>query len=235
MPACFITQAEKRIIMSYSVAIDGPAGAGKSTIAKLISKQMGYIYVDTGAMYRAMAVYFNQNNIDPADEAAINAAVDNVKITIEYKDGEQQVILNGENVTSLLRTEATGNMASKTSKYKAVRSKLVDLQRELAAAENVVMDGRDIGTVVFPHAQLKVFLTASVEERARRRFEELKVKGETVSLEDLKKRISERDRLDETRAISPLKKANDAVLIDSTQMSIQEVAETILSLAKKER
>mgnify|MGYP000838309559 CR=1 FL=1 len=221
--------------MSYSVAIDGPAGAGKSTIAKLISKQMGYIYVDTGAMYRAMAVYFNQNNIDPADEAAINAAVDNVKITIEYKDGEQQVILNGENVTSLLRTEATGNMASKTSKYKAVRSKLVDLQRELAAAENVVMDGRDIGTVVFPHAQLKVFLTASVEERARRRFEELKVKGETVSLEDLKKRISERDRLDETRAISPLKKANDAVLIDSTQMSIQEVAETILSLAKKER
>ena len=120
MPACFITQAEKRIIMSYSVAIDGPAGAGKSTIAKLISKQMGYIYVDTGAMYRAMAVYFNQNNIDPADEAAINAAVDNVKITIEYKDGEQQVILNGENVTSLLRTEATGNMASKTSKYKAV-------------------------------------------------------------------------------------------------------------------
>ena len=235
MPACFITQAEKRIIMSYSVAIDGPAGAGKSTIAKLISKQMGYIYVDTGAMYRAMAVYFNQNNIDPADEAAINAAVDNVKITIEYKDGEQQVILNGENVTSLLRTEATGNMASKTSKYKAVRSKLVDLQRELAAAENVVMDGRDIGTVVFPHAQLKVFLTASVEERARRRFEELKVKGETVSLEDLKKRISERDRLDETRAISPLKKANDAVLIDSTQMSIQEVTETILSLAKKER
>ena len=239
--------------MSYSVAIDGPAGAGKSTIAKLISKQMGYIYVDTGAMYRAMAVYFNQNNIDPADEAAINAAVDNVKITIEYKDGEQQVILNGENVTSLLRTEATGNMASKTSKYKAVRSKLVDLQRELAAAENVVMDGRDIGTVVFPHAQLKVFLTASVEERARRRFEELKVKGETVSLEDLKKRrydelkakgeecdlqkikddIEQRDYQDMHRDISPLKQADDAVLVDSSDMGIDEVVEAIKTVINK--
>ena len=226
MPACFITQAEKRIIMSYSVAIDGPAGAGKSTIAKLISKQMGYIYVDTGAMYRAMAVYFNQNNIDPADEAAINAAVDNVKITIEYKDGEQQVILNGENVTSLLRTEATGNMASKTSKYKAVRSKLVDLQRELAAAENVVMDGRDIGTTVLPDANVKIYLTASSDARARRRYDELKANGEEDDIE-------QRDYQDMHRDISPLKQADDAVLVDSSDMGIDEVVEAIKTVINK--
>ena len=223
MPACFITQAEKRIIMSYSVAIDGPAGAGKSTIAKLISKQMGYIYVDTGAMYRAMAVYFNQNNIDPADEAAINAAVDNVKITIEYKDGEQQVILNGENVTSLLRT----------SKYKAVRSKLVDLQRELAAAENVVMDGRDIGTTVLPDANVKIYLTASSDARARRRYDELKAKGEECDLQKIKEDIEQRDYQDMHRDISPLKQADDAVLVDSSDMGIDEVVEAIKTVINK--
>ena len=220
MPACFITQAEKRIIMSYSVAIDGPAGAGKSTIAKLISKQMGYIYVDTGAMYRAMAVYFNQNNIDPADEAAINAAVDNVKITIEYKDGEQQVILNGD-------------MASKTSKYKAVRSKLVDLQRELAAAENVVMDGRDIGTTVLPDANVKIYLTASSDARARRRYDELKAKGEECDLQKIKEDIEQRDYQDMHRDISPLKQADDAVLVDSSDMGIDEVVEAIKTVINK--
>lgn len=148
--------------MAYSVAIDGPAGAGKSTIAKLISKEMGYIYVDTGAMYRAMAVYFTKNNIDPDDENAINAAVDNVDISIEYQNGEQQVILNGENVTGLLRTEETGNMASRTSKYKEVRSKLVELQRQLAKTSDVVMDGRDIGTTVLPDAFVKIYLTAEL-------------------------------------------------------------------------
>ena len=214
MPACFITQAEKRIIMSYSVAIDGPAGAGKSTIAKLISKQMGYIYVDTGAMYRAMAVYFNQNNIDPADEAAINAAVDNVKITIEYKDGEQQVILNGENVTSLLRTEATGNMASKTSKYKAVRSKLV-------------------GTTVLPDANVKIYLTASSDARARRRYDELKAKGEECDLQKIKEDIEQRDYQDMHRDISPLKQADDAVLVDSSDMGIDEVVEAIKIVINK--
>ena len=219
--------------MSYSVAIDGPAGAGKSTIAKLISKQMGYIYVDTGAMYRAMAVYFNQNNIDPADEAAINAAVDNVKITIEYKDGEQQVILNGENVTSLLRTEATGNMASKTSKYKVVRSKLVDLQRELAAAENVVMDGRDIGTTVLPDANVKIYLTASSDARARRRYDELKANGEECDLQKIKDDIEQRDYQDMHRDISPLKQADDAVLVDSSDMGIDEVVEAIKTVINK--
>ena len=172
--------------MAYSVAIDGPAGAGKSTIAKLISKEMGYIYVDTGAMYRAMAVYFTKNNIDPDDENAINAAVDNVDISIEYQNGEQQVILNGENVTGLLRTEETGNMASRTSKYKEVRSKLVELQRQLAKTSDVVMDGRDIGTTVLPDAFVKIYLTASSDARAKRRYDELAAKGEQCDINDIK-------------------------------------------------
>ena len=168
--------------MAYSVAIDGPAGAGKSTIAKLISKEMGYIYVDTGAMYRAMAVYFTKNNIDPDDENAINAAVDNVDISIEYQNGEQQVILNGENVTGLLRTEETGNMASRTSKYKEVRSMLVELQRQLAKTSDVVMDGRDIGTTVLPDAFVKIYLTASSDARAKRRYDELLTKKDQNSV-----------------------------------------------------
>lgn len=158
-----------------------------------------------------------------------------IKISFRYEDGRNQVYLNDHEVTDAIRSLEVSRNVSQVSAYGGVRTAMVAQQRKMGKNGGIVMDGRDIGTVVFPHAQLKVFLTASVEERARRRFEELKVKGETVSLEDLKKRISERDRLDETRAISPLKKANDAVLIDSTQMSIQEVAETILSLAKKER
>ena len=146
--------------MSYSIAIDGPAGAGKSTIAKKLATKMNYIYVDTGAMYRAMAVYFSQNNTNPEDEAAINKGVENVDINIEYLDGVQQVILNGENVTGLLRKEETGRMASKTSKYASVRTKLVELQRKLANSTNVIMDGRDIGTTVLPNAFVKIYLTA---------------------------------------------------------------------------
>ena len=172
--------------MAYSVAIDGPAGAGKSTIAKLISREMGYIYVDTGAMYRAMAVYFSKNKVNPEDESAINEAVKNVDIKIEYQNGEQQVILNGENVTGLLRTEETGNMASKTSKYKEVRSKLVELQRELAKTTDVVMDGRDIGTTVLPDAFVKIYLTASSDARAKRRYDELVAKGEQCDLSAIK-------------------------------------------------
>ena len=164
-----------------AIAIDGPAGAGKSTIAKLLAKQLGYVYVDTGAMYRAMAVYFSQNDINPDDENAINGAVDNIDISIEYKDGVQQVILNGENVTSLLRTEETGKMASKTSKYAAVRTKLVALQRGLAKKTDVIMDGRDIGTTVLPDAFAKIYLTASSDARAKRRYDELKEKGENCS------------------------------------------------------
>lgn len=209
--------------MAYSVAIDGPAGAGKSTIAKLISREMGYIYVDTGAMYRAMAVYFSKNKVNPEDESAINEAVKNVDIKIEYQNGEQQVILNGENVTGLLRTEETGNMASKTSKYKEVRSKLVELQRELAKTTDVVMDGRDIGTTVLPDAFVKIYLTASSDARAKRRYDELVAKGEQSDLSAIKEDIEKRDYQDMHREISPLKQAEDAVLLDTSDMNIEQV------------
>lgn len=209
--------------MGNSIAIDGPAGAGKSTIAKLLSKEMGYIYVDTGAMYRAIAVYFAQNNINPDDEDEINSAVENVDITIRYEDGVQQVILNGVNVTGLLRTEQIGNMASKTSKYGAVRSKLVDLQRKIAENADVVMDGRDIGTTVLPNATVKIYLTASCDARAGRRFDELVAKGEQCDLEAIKKDIEARDYQDMHRSLSPLKQADDAVLVDTSEMSIEQV------------
>ena len=209
--------------MAYSVAIDGPAGAGKSTIAKLISREMGYIYVDTGAMYRAMAVYFSKNKVNPEDESAINEAVKNVDIKIEYQNDEQQVILNGENVTGLLRTEETGNMASKTSKYKEVRSKLVELQRELAKTTDVVMDGRDIGTTVLPDAFVKIYLTASSDARAKRRYDELVAKGEQCDLSAIKEDIEKRDYQDMHREISPLKQAEDAVLLDTSDMNIEQV------------
>lgn len=210
-------------IMSMNIAIDGPAGAGKSTIAKLISREMGYIYVDTGAMYRAMAVYFSKNKVNPEDESAINEAVKNVDIKIEYQNGEQQVILNGENVTGLLRTEETGNMASKTSKYKEVRSKLVELQRELAKTTDVVMDGRDIGTTVLPDAFVKIYLTASSDARAKRRYDELVAKGEQCDLSAIKEDIEKRDYQDMHREISPLKQAEDAVLLDTSDMNIEQV------------
>ncbi len=216
--------------MAYSVAIDGPAGAGKSTIAKLISREMGYIYVDTGAMYRAMAVYFSKNKVNPEDESAINEAVKNVDIKIEYQNGEQQVILNGENVTGLLRTEETGNMASKTSKYKEVRSKLVELQRELAKTTDVVMDGRDIGTTVLPDAFVKIYLTASSDARAKRRYDELVAKGEQCDLSAIKEDIEKRDYQDMHREISPLKQAEDAVLLDTSDMNIEQVVAAMMDI-----
>lgn len=216
--------------MTNSIAIDGPAGAGKSTIAKLLAKELSYIYVDTGAMYRAMAIYFNENKVDPDDEAAVSKACENVNIDIEYKDGVQQVILNGTNVTHLLREEATGKMASKTSKYSAVRTKLVDLQRELARKNAVIMDGRDIGSVVLTDAFLKVFLTATSDARAKRRYDELIAKGEDANFEVIKKDIEERDYQDSHRDISPLKQAEDAVLVDSSNMTIEDVVAHIKNL-----
>ena len=221
--------------MAVSIAIDGPAGAGKSTIAKLLAAKMNYIYVDTGAMYRAMAVYFTQNHVNPDDEREINAAVSNVDITIEYMDGVQQVILNGDNVTGLLRTEETGKMASKTSKYAAVRSKLVDLQRKLAKTTDVIMDGRDIGTCVLPNAQVKIYLTASSKTRATRRYEELTAKGESCDLEEIEKDIIERDYRDMHRETSPLKQAEDAIYIDSSDMTIEQVVERIVQLIDIEK
>lgn len=210
-----------------SIAIDGPAGAGKSTIAKLLAKELGYVYVDTGAMYRAMAVYFSQKGIDPLDENAINSSVNDIDISIEYIDGVQQVILNGENVTSLLRTEETGKMASKTSKYAAVRSKLLTLQRGLAKKTDVIMDGRDIGTTVLPDAFAKIYLTASSDARAKRRYDELVEKGEKCDYEAIKEDIEKRDYEDMNREISPLKQADDAVLVDTSDMNIEQVVEAL--------
>ena len=211
--------------MSHNVAIDGPAGAGKSTIAKRIARRLGYIYVDTGAMYRAMAYYLIQNQVDAADQEAIAAACQHADISICYQDGEQVVLLNGENVNAYLRTEAVGNMASVSSAVPEVRKKLVELQQKLAIETDVVMDGRDIGTVVLPDADVKVYLTASVETRAQRRFLELQEKGEPADIED-------RDYRDMHRDISPLRQAEDATLVDSSDMTVDQVVERILELCR---
>ena len=216
--------------MSINVAIDGPAGAGKSTIAKRVAKEKGYIYVDTGAMYRAMALYFIRQGIGADEEEKINEACKDADISIAYEDGVQVVLLNGENVNGLIRTERVGNMASATSVFCDVRKKLVELQQKLASKENVVMDGRDIGTVVLPEAEVKVYLTASSAERARRRFLELQAKGENADIVQIEKDIVERDHRDMTREISPLKQADDAVLVDSSDMSIEEVVNKIMSI-----
>ena len=219
--------------MAMNVAIDGPAGAGKSTIAKAIAAKMGYVYVDTGAMYRAMALYFLRSNISKDDEAKISSSVEDITVSIKYEDGAQHVILNGEDVTGLIRTEEVGNMASATSVYSAVRSKLVALQQELAKTTDVIMDGRDIGTVVLPNADVKIFLTASVECRAKRRFDELVAKGENPDFDKIAKDIEERDYRDSHREISPLKQAEDAILVDSSEMTIDQVVETIIGYCNK--
>lgn len=221
--------------MAFNIAIDGPAGAGKSTIAKMLAKKMEYIYVDTGAMYRAMALYFLKNNIRPEDEEAITSSVDKVDISIEYIDGAQQVLLNGENVTGELRNEAVGNMASVTSVYPTVRKKLVALQQKLAKTADVIMDGRDIGTCVLPDAQVKIYLTASVETRAKRRFDELVEKGESPDLAMIEKDIKERDYRDMNRETSPLRQAEDAVLVDSSEMTIDEVVAAIESIVMEHK
>ena len=218
--------------MSHNVAIDGPAGAGKSTIAKRIARRLGYIYVDTGAMYRAMAYYLIQNQVDAADKEAIAAACQHADISICYQVGEQVVLLNGENVNAYLRTEAVGNMASVSSVVPEVRKKLVELQQKLARETDVVMDGRDIGTVVLPDADVKVYLTASVETRAKRRFLELQEKGEPADLAKIAADIEDRDYRDMHRDISPLRQAEDATLVDSSDMTIDQVVERILELCR---
>lgn len=207
---------------SYNIAIDGPAGAGKSTIAKKAAAKLGFIYVDTGAMYRAMALYFIRHGIAKEDEAAIGDALRDIDISIRYEDGAQQVILNGENVSGLIRTEEVGNMASASSAYGAVREKLLELQRSLARSANVIMDGRDIGTVVLPDARLKIFLTASAEDRAARRTEELREKGIEADFDEVLADMRQRDYNDENRAEAPLRAAADAVRIDTTGNTLEE-------------
>lgn len=219
--------------MSFNIAIDGPAGAGKSTIAKSIAKNLGFVYVDTGAMYRAIALHLLRNNVsaDAADE--IGALLKDVTIRILYSDGEQQILLNGENVTGRLRQEEVGNMASKSAANPKVREKLLQLQRDLARENDVVMDGRDIGTFVLPDADVKIYLTASVEERAKRRCRELLEKGEAADLDKIMEDIRTRDDQDMNRAIAPLKQAEDAVLVDSSRLTIDEVRDKIVDAFQK--
>ncbi len=216
--------------MATVIAIDGPAGAGKSTIAKLVAKELNAIYIDTGAMYRAMALYLLRNHIDIEDEKAMAECVASADISIRFVDGEQQVWLNGENVNGLIRTEEVSAMASVSSAKGVVRVKLVDLQRKLAEDHDVVMDGRDIGTHVLPNAKPKIFLTASSKVRAKRRYDELTARGESCDLDTIEKDIIERDERDKNREISPLRQAEDAILVDTSDMTIDQVKEKIISL-----
>ena len=219
-----------------SIAIDGPAGAGKSSIAKALSKRLGYIYIDTGAMYRAVALFFVENNVADGTDSRIESLLDKLEISIKYEDGAQKVILNGEDVTGKLRLEEIGKLASKFSAIGSVREKLVALQRKLAQKENVVMDGRDIGTVVLPNADLKIYLSASSKVRAKRRYLELLEKGQTdLDINDIEDEIVKRDEADMNREISPLKQADDAYYLDSSDMTLEEVVSKILSMVKEER
>ncbi|MFV0341310.1 MAG: (d)CMP kinase [Anaerocolumna sp.] len=217
---------------NYNIAIDGPAGAGKSTIAKKVASALEYIYIDTGAMYRAFGLYTIQKGIDPTDDAGILEACKTVAVTIAYLEGKQQVFLNGDNVSELIRTEEVGKIASTVAKNAYVRSKMVELQKDMARSSNVIMDGRDIGTVVLPYADLKIYLTAGTSDRAARRYKELTQKGVICDITEIEKDIIDRDYQDMNREVSPLKQAEDALLIDSSNMTIDEVTDKILYLFK---
>ena len=216
--------------MIYNIAIDGPAGAGKSTIARRVAKELSFIYVDTGAMYRAMAIYLLHKNVDRTNTEKIGEVCQNDEISIEYQNGEQIVLLNGENVNAYLRTEEVGNMASVSSAVPRVREKLLSLQRKLAKDMSVVMDGRDIGTTILPDADVKIYLTASSLTRAKRRYLELQEKGTVCDLDNIQKDIEERDQRDMNREISPLRQAEDAVLVDSSDLTIEQVVDRILEI-----
>lgn len=221
--------------MGFKIAIDGPAGAGKSTIAKQVARRENLIYIDTGAMYRAMSLLMLQNGIPLNDAEKIGQECSRAQIDISYENGEQAVFLNGENVDAFLREERVGNAASAVSAVPRVRERLVQLQRELAESADVVMDGRDIGTVVLPDADLKIFLTASSRVRAERRYRELQEKGIEADLKTIQRDIEERDHQDMTRETSPLRQAGDAVVIDSSMMTVDEVIQNILDLIQSRR
>lgn len=219
--------------MNYKIAIDGPSGTGKSTAAKRLAKRLSFIYIDTGAMYRAVGLYCFRNNIDINDEKAVGDSLKDINIRIYYDNGNQEVMLNDEVVSSAIRENQISMYASCVSKYKDVRVKLVELQRKLASENSVIMDGRDIGTVVLPDASVKVFLTASVSVRSLRRYKELVEKGKDVELDTITKEMEERDYQDTHRSVDPLRKADDAIELDSSNMSEQEVEDEIYNIFVK--
>ncbi len=218
-----------------NIAIDGPAGAGKSSIAKLVAERLSFIYIDTGAMYRTMALYFMNLGINTKDQMLVESRCEEIDIRIHYENGEQQIFLNGENVSVEIRKEQVGNEASVVASYGKVREKLVALQRSMAASSDVIMDGRDIGTVVLPDADVKIYLTASSAVRAERRYKELTEKGAVCDLKKIEEDIKIRDYQDMNREISPLKQAENAVLVDSSDMTIDQVIEEIISIVEKKR
>lgn len=216
-----------------SIAIDGPSGAGKSSLAKRLAAELGYVYVDTGAMYRSIGLYALRQGTDPHDVAAVTALLPEIRLDIRPGQGAQQILLCGEDVTEAIRREEVGMAASAVSAIPAVRAYLLDTQRGFAKTQNILMDGRDIGTVVLPQADVKIFLTASVEQRALRRFRELEAKGETVSLAVLQEEIAQRDHDDSHRAAAPLRQAPDAVLLDTSQLNLEESLEALLTIVKE--
>ena len=216
-----------------TIAIDGPAGAGKSSIAKLVAKKLSFVYVDTGAMFRTVAYYFLSQGKDPSDAEMVTEECEKISISIEYKDGAQHIFLDGTDVSTEIRQEEVGKNASVVAKNQAVRNRLLALQRQMAEKQDVIMDGRDIGTVVLPDAQVKIYLTASASVRAERRYKELVEKGETCNLKKIEEDIIARDEQDMNREIAPLKQAEDAVLVDSSYMTIEEVVDKIIEIVEK--
>ena len=217
----------------FNIAIDGPAGAGKSTIAKKVAKELDFIYVDTGAMYRSMALYLIRKGVKAEEKNKIIELLPEIHVTLAYVEGEQHVYLNQEDVSSLIRNEEVSQMTSSISTIAEVREALLSLQRNLAKENNVLMDGRDIGTCVLPNAELKIYLTASTKVRAKRRYDEMIEKGMECNLKELEASIKERDYRDMNREIAPLKQAEDAVFLDTSDMNIEEVVSAIIRLVKE--
>jgi cytidylate kinase len=218
---------------TISVALDGPGGAGKSTVAKAIAKKYGFTYVDTGAIYRTLGLFVRRAGADPHSPEAVEPLLPWINIEIRYSPDGQRMLLNGEDVTGLIRSPEISMYASAVSALPAVRAFLLDMQRSLAASTDVVMDGRDIGTVVLPGAEVKIFLTASIDERARRRYEELKEKGDAQSLEEVRADMLRRDKNDTERAVAPLKQADDAVLVDTTELGFDEAVEAVSKIIRE--
>lgn len=215
------------------VAVDGPVGAGKSSVAKLVSKKLGIIYVDTGAMYRAVGLHAIRNNVNMSDEEQMKELIKDINITVTLNNGIQQVYLNNENVNDLIRTPEISMAASKVATIPAVRLKLVEVQRNLAKDNDVIMDGRDIGTYVFPNATKKFYLVASIEERSRRRHAELIQKGHNVTLEDVKNDVEARDKNDSSRQMAPLKPADDAIIYDTTGKTLEKVVDELVDIIQR--